>query len=182
MSPGPRAGGPLASALPAALLALLLAGCATPQRPTGDEVLSGRLSIRIDGPAVRSVTADFDLSGSAREGELLLSGPLGTTAARARWSPGHAVLITGDGQSSHPSLDALAEQALGQVVPIGALFDWLRGRPWPAAPASPRSDGGVGFEQLGWLVGLAQLAEGSIEARRSTPPVVTLRVRLTRPD
>ena len=155
---------------------------ASPPRPPPGEVLSGRLSIRVDGPPVRSVAADFDLSGSAREGELLLSGPLGTTAARARWSPGQAVLTTGDGQSSYDSLDALAEQALGQVVPIAALFDWLRGRPWSAAPASPRGDGVAGFEQLGWQVGLAQQADGWIEARRPSPPVVTLRVRLSRPD
>lgn len=158
----------------------LLAGCATPPAPPGvpAEVLSGRLSVRIEGQAERSIAAGFDLSGSAREGQLLLSGPLGTTAARARWSPGQAVLDSGGQTSHHADLDALATAALGEAVPIAALFDWLRGRAWAGAPARPRADGSAGFEQLGWQVSLARWSDGWVEAVRTAPPVITVKARL----
>lgn len=165
-----------------ALVVASLAGCATPQSPTGapPEVLSGRLSVRIAGQADRSIAADFELRGSPREGQLLLSGPLGTTAARARWSPGQAVLESGGQASHHADLDALATAALGEAIPIAALFDWLRGRAWAGAPATPRADGIAGFEQLGWQVSLARWSDGWIEALRAAPPVITVRARLER--
>ena len=158
----------------------MMVGCATPQGPAGapPELLSGRLSVRIAGQADRSVAAGFDLSGSAHEGQLLLSGPLGTTAARARWSPGQAVLESGGQTSHHADLDALATAALGEAIPIAALFDWLRGRAWAGAPATPRADGAAGFEQLGWQVSLARWADGWVEAVRAAPPVITVRARL----
>ena len=170
----------LMPALMPALVVGLLAGCATPQGPASapPEGLSGRLSVRIDGQADRSIAAGFDLSGSAREGQLLLSGPLGTTAARARWSPGEAVLESGGQASHHADLDALATAALGEAIPIAALFDWLRGRAWAGAPATPRADGSAGFEQLGWQVSLARWSDGWIEAVRTAPPVITVRARL----
>ena len=170
----------LATLALAALASGLLAGCATPQSPTGapPEVLSGRLSVRIAGQTDRLIAAGFDLSGSAREGQLLLSGPLGTTAARARWSPGQAVLESGGQASHHADLDALATAALGEAIPIAALFDWLRGRAWAGAPATPRADGIAGFEQLGWQVSLARWADGWIEAVRTAVPVITVNARL----
>lgn len=173
----PRA---LAALSLATLAAGLLTGCATPQGPAGapPEVLSGRLSVRIAGQADRSIAAGFDLSGSAREGQLLLSGPFGTTAARARWSPGQAVLESGGQASHHADLDALATAALGEAIPIAALFDWLRGRAWAGAPATPRADGIAGFEQLGWQVSLARWADGWIEAVRTAVPVITVNARL----
>ncbi len=180
----PQAGCRRTARIPATLLigllAGLLAGCATPQGPAGaaTEVLSGRLSVRIAGQDERSVAAGFDLSGSAREGQLLLSGPLGTTAARARWSPGQAVLESGGQTSRHADLDALAAAALGEAIPIAALFDWLRGRAWAGAPATPRTDGTAGFQQLGWQVSLARWADGWVEAVRAAPPVITVRARL----
>lgn len=168
------------AALVVGLMVGLMAGCATPQGPAGapPELLSGRLSVRIAGQADRSVAAGFDLSGSAQEGQLLLSGPLGTTAARARWSPGQAVLESGGQTSHHADLDALATATLGQAIPIAALFDWLRGRAWAGAPATPRADGAAGFEQLGWQVSLARWAEGWVEAVRAAPPLITVRARL----
>ncbi len=162
---------------------MLMAGCATPPRlAASSDFFSGRLAVQIEGQPERGVAAGFDLSGSASRGELLLTGPLGTTAARAHWSPGEAVLISSGEQTRHDSLDALAQQALGQTVPIAALFDWLRGRPWPAATAAPRSDGIAGFDQLGWQVDLSRQTDGWIVARRLAPPVVTVRVKLTPQD
>ena len=163
-----------------ALVVASLAGCATPPGSAGapPDGLSGRLSVRIAGQDDRSIAAGFELRGSPREGQLLLSGPLGTTAARARWSPGQAVLESGGQASHHADLDALAAAALGEAIPIAALFDWLRGRAWAGAPATPRTDGIAGFEQLGWQVSLARWSDGWIEAVRAAPPVITVRARL----
>ena len=107
-----------------------------------------------------------------------LSATFGPQLASARWSPGEATLRRSDGETRHPDLDALSRQAFGESLPLQALPDWLRGRPWPGAP-SRAVDGG--FEQLGWTLDLARQAEGLIAARRDTPPAVTLRVRLAAP-
>ena len=143
--------------------------------------LTGRLAVQVEGQPERSFAADFELSGTAEQGALVLAGPLGTTAARARWSPGEAVLVGPHGETRQPDLDSLAHDAFGEALPMAALFDWLRGRPWPGAAAEPRADGGPGFVQLGWQVVLDRLADGRIEARRAGPPAVTVRVRLQPP-
>ena len=165
------------------VLALALAACASLAPPVvaPADLLAGRLSLRVDGQPERSFSAGFELSGNASQGELLLSGPLGTTAARARWAGDQAVLACGGNETAYPSLDALAAAALGEAVPMAALFDWLRGRPWPGAQAAARDDGQAGFDQLGWRISLQQWSGGSLEARRTAPPVVTVRVRLERP-
>lgn len=171
----------------AALAAAALAGlaaCATvapadPERP----LLSGRLSVQIDGDPPQRQTAGFELSGDASRGRLLLTTPIGTAVAEARWDATGATLTDAQGRTErHATLHALAEQALGEALPLAALFDWLRGRPWPRAPAGPRQGAGPGFEQLGWDVDLSRLAEdGLLVARRAAPPPVTVRVRLERP-
>lgn len=170
------------AALGAACLASLAAGCASVAPTAAERLFSGRLAVSVTGQPERSFSAGFDLSGSALKGELLLTGPLGTTAARARWAPGLAELSSAQGNSHYASLDALAEQALGQAIPMGALFDWLQGRPWPDAPAVAFADGRPGFEQLGWQVGLSRLAQGWLEATRIASPVVQVRIRLTAQD
>lgn len=181
---GPRQGSRRPAPWPAAALGVLalLAGCATPPAAPSGELLSGRLSVRVDGQPERAVAGGFELSGDARDGQLLLSGPLGTTAAKAQWSAGQALLLRGDAPPQRfDTLDALAAAALGEAIPIAALFDWLRGRAWPGAAATPRADGAPGFEQLGWRVGLARWAEGWVEAVRLAPPAITVRARLETP-
>lgn len=166
-------------ALCGAFAALLMAGCATPTAPqSGTDTLAGRLAIRVEGPQPRNVSAGFELSGSPTQGQLVLSGPLGATAAQARWAPGEAALVSGGQRSQYPDLDALAVDALGERIPIAALFDWLRGRAWPGAASQPRSDGTAGFEQLGWQISLARWSEGWVEARRAAAPAVTVRAKL----
>lgn len=166
-----------------------LGGCASPRAPGTPgggmprlPAFAGRLALQVEGQPERSFAADFELFGSADQGELVLAGPLGTTAARARWSPDEAVLVGPQGERRFADLDSLAREALGEPLPMAALFDWLRGRPWPGAPADPRADGAAGFAQLGWQVALDRLAEGRIEVRRDTAPVVTVRVRLQLPS
>ncbi len=143
--------------------------------------LSGRLAVRIDGQAERSVSASFELSGTARQGRLVLIGPLGTIAAQAQWNANEAWLLANGERSNFANLDELATAALGEPIPIAALFDWLRGQPWPAAPHTPRGDGVAGFDQLGWRIDLSRWADAALEAARLAPPVVTVRARLERP-
>jgi outer membrane lipoprotein LolB len=137
--------------------------------------------VRVDaheGQPARNLSAAFELRGDAEHGELDLVSPLGNTLARARWAPGRAQLLTSDGATAYPDLEALARETLGEALPLGALFDWLRGRPWPGAPSGATA---TGFEQLGWSVDLQRRAEGWIVARRDAPPAVTVRARMDTP-
>ncbi|MDP1899757.1 MAG: lipoprotein insertase outer membrane protein LolB [Rubrivivax sp.] len=170
-------------ALPLLALALaMLTGCATPPRDTGEAPwISGRLSLRAQATATQagqSLSAGFELQGDGQRGELRLHSPLGTRLATARWAPGLAVLATAEGESRFQDLDTLSSQALGEVLPLAALPDWLAGRPWAGAA---HQDIEGGFEQLGWQIVLARRAEGWIEARRLAPPSVWLRVKLDEP-
>jgi outer membrane lipoprotein LolB len=156
-------------------LAAALAGCATPRAPTTADELSGRLSVRVESQPPRSVNSAFELRGNAERGELVLTSPLGNTMAQARWSPGSAELQTSDGTRRFADLDSLAYEALGEALPLAALFDWLRGRPWSGAQSTKSA---AGFAQLGWNVSLERLAEGWVVATRSRAPAVTVRARL----
>lgn len=164
------------------LVAALMAGCATPEHATGVAPwTTGRLSVRIEASPERtaqSMSASFELRSSGDLGELRLNSPLGLRMASARWAPGLALLDAGDGERSYASLDDLSRQALGEALPLGALPDWLRGRPWPGATHHSSADG---FEQLGWQVQLQRRGEGWIELLRPTPPAVRVRVKLDDP-
>ena len=173
----------LARAAAAALPPLLLLACATP--PAGDAAaaLVGRLAITVqatDATPSRSFSADFDLRGGSREGQLRLSGPLGATLAEVRWQPGQADLADAQGVRRYASLDMMAVDLFGEAVPLSALPDWLRGRPWPDAPS--RAPDASSFEQLEWRIGLARFADGVVEARRDRAPAIVLRARLERPS
>jgi outer membrane lipoprotein LolB len=61
---------------------------------------------------------------------------------------------------------------------VAALFDWLRGRPWPESPSAPLPEPARGFAQLGWQIDLSRFDEGLLLARRNAEPVVQLRARL----
>lgn len=161
--------------------AWLAAGCATLQPPSMARDLAGRLSVRIEATAAaaaRSFAADFDLRGDAERGELRLTGPLGATLADVRWRPGAAEMTDANGRRDYPTLEALARDLLGEPLPLAALTDWLRGRPWPGAPHVRRDDG---FDQLGWRIGLAEFAQGLVVALRDGRPAVQVRARLESP-
>lgn len=164
-----------------ALALLCLAGCADlATRPAAD--LAGRLAVRVEaaaGTPARSFSADFDLRGDARRGQLRLTGPLGAMLADVHWEPGAVELTDAQGARRYATLDAMTQDLFGEVLPMAALIDWLRGRPWPGAPSRPRGDG---FEQLDWRVGLARFAEGVLEAQRDRAPAVSVRARLERPS
>lgn len=135
-----------------------------------------------DASPLRNLSAAFELAGDAGRGHFDLNSPLGTTLARARWEPGQVWLRTPQGESRYPDLAALTREMLGEELPVAALFDWLRGRPWPGAiSTAPQPPSEAGFQQLGWSVSLANFAEAWVTARREQAPTVTVRVKLERP-
>lgn len=169
------------AALPGAFaLAALLAACATAPRAPSD--IAGRMAVQVaahEGAPARSLSTQFSLRGDARAGELELNTPLGNTAAQARWRPGLAELVTPQGTRSFATLDALAQELIGETLPLAALLEWLRGRPWTGAPSVAR-DGG--FEQLGWRIDLSRIADGWVLAGRERAPAVSVRARLERSE
>jgi outer membrane lipoprotein LolB len=118
------------------------------------------------------------LHGNALAGDLQLTTPLGSVVAQARWQPGNVELVTGEGTHRFADLDSVAQELLGQSLPLAALIEWLRGRPWPGAPSIAR-DGG--FDQLGWRIDLTRLAEGWVIAARDSAPALSVRARLEQP-
>jgi outer membrane lipoprotein LolB len=167
--------------------AVLLSACASLPRPTdrpaGDS-FSGRMAVRTDAATddgARSMTAAFELSGRPEAGTLDLASPLGTILGRAHWAPGRVELVTPQGRVSYPTLEALTREVLGESLPVAALFDWLKGHPWPGAPSASRATPARGFEQLGWSVDLGEFDAAVLTAIRLAPPAVTVRVKLDRP-
>lgn len=165
--------------LAAALLAAaMMAGCASLSAPGADagDSISGRLSVQVEGDAERSFNAAFELAGSPSAGSLSLSTPLGTQVARAQWTAEEVRLRSRGSERIYSDLDSLSEDALGERVPLAALFDWLRGRAWPGAPSRAQPQG---FAQLGWDIDLSRYREGWVRAERREPaPLVTVRAKL----
>lgn len=177
----------------AAAAALWLSGCSIVPKVTEQEAatladaprLTGRLGLVVPAgpggePRGQNVTANFELLGDPARGRLEMSTPMGSLVARVSWQPGAATVRTPDGERSYDTLDALTQELLGEALPVQALFDWLKGRPWPKTPH--REMGENGFEQLGWQVDLRRYPNGLIVAQRLNPngpdPVATLRLKL----
>lgn len=169
----------------AALATAALMGCASLPAPDGPPPAlahSGRLGLRVDaapGRDAQSLTAEFELRGDARAGSLNLATPVGTQLAQARWATDGVWLQTPQGVQRYASLEALAQQALGEALPLAALPDWLAGRPSPALP--PATIQGTGFTQGEWRVDTSQRSEGRVDVLRERAPAVRLRFRLDNP-
>lgn len=150
------------------LVATLLGACAqTPEKPirpagTAQDFWTGRLSLRIQSEPPQSLATQFELSGNAQAGKLLLTSPLGTTLASMQWSPGFAVLQRSGERQQFGSLDELTQSLTGSALPIEALFEWLRGQAVSVA---------------GWSVDLSQLQQGRLLARQ-LPPAIPAELRL----
>jgi len=150
-----------------------LAGCATPSRTakpvsteqsTNSPEWQGRISVQVLGDAPSSMSASFSLRGDAKNGELDLYSPLGTTLGALQWTP-HVVQLSDGGKYQYfNSLAELTEKTTGAALPVDALFGWLQGRDVKAA---------------GWLADLSAVSQGALSARRTSPaPEVTLRIKL----
>ena len=176
--------------LSALWLALLLQACVSHPPPLPGHVYAGRLAVRTDaapGLPARSTSGQFELSGNASSGQLILTSPIGTTVARARWSdpvgtrgvPSRIELEADGATTRYATLEDMMQRAIGDQLPLPAMFDWLSGRPWPDAPVR-RSADGASFDQLGWHVDLSQLPDNRlIDAQRPLPaPALHVRVKL----
>ncbi len=154
-------------------LLVLLAACATPtpsrsvaQAPS-DKQWQGRLSVTVQSDPPRNMSAGFSLDGDARQGELNLFSPLGTTLATLQWNPATTQWLQGSQQRRYDSMAHLTEETTGAALPMDAMFDWLQGK----ATASP-----------GWQADLSALNQGTLIARRLPPePLVVLRIKLDTP-
>ena len=147
---------------------LLAAGCASPRMiPVDDKAYwSGRMAIQVLKDPPESLSAGFELQGSALVGEMVLLSPIGTTLARLEWTPQGARLAQGQQQVDSPSLQRLGARLTGTELPIAALFEWLAGRP---------------AEAPGWQVDLSAHAHCRIRAERREPsPGAVLRIALDR--
>jgi outer membrane lipoprotein LolB len=150
--------------------AFFIAGCAqlpkaAAQEGLNSELWTGRISLQVQSEPPQSFSASFELKGRAERGELSLISPLGNVLGVLRWSPGEAVLDSGNGKVQRfASVDELMVQATGAAVPMDALFAWLQGE---NAAAS------------GWSADLSRQNEGRISAKRIQPaPQADLRVVL----
>jgi len=154
-------------------LLVLLAACATPtpsrsvaQAPS-DKQWQGRLSVTVQSDPPRNMSAGFSLDGDARQGELNLFSPLGTTLATLQWNPATTQWLQGGQHRRYDSMAHLTEETTGAALPMDAMFDWLQGK----TTASP-----------GWQADLSALNQGTLIARRLSPePLVVLRIKLDTP-
>ncbi|HEY1394528.1 outer membrane lipoprotein LolB [Roseateles sp.] len=173
-----------------------LAGCSSLPKAAGTDAAALAAAPRLTGkfglivpagaggqPRGQNVNANFELLGDPRRGQLEMSTALGSLVARVSWQPGSAWVKTPDGDRAYDDIDALTQELLGETLPLQALFDWLRGRPWPQAPSRP--SGESGFQQLGWQVDLRRFDVQLISAQRMNPngpePLATLRLKLDAP-
>ena len=154
-------------------LLVLLTACVTPTpiRPVAqapfDKQWQGRLSVTVQSDPPRNMSAGFSLDGDARQGELNLFSPLGTTLATLQWNPATTQWLQGSQQRRYDSMAHLTEETTGAALPMDAMFDWLQGK----ATASP-----------GWQADLSALNQGTLIARRLSPePLVVLRIKLDTP-
>ena len=149
-------------------LALMATGCASPRLSTTDAnaYWSGRMAIEVLKEPPETLSASFELQGSAQTGEMVLLSPIGTTLAVLKWSVQGAQLTQGQQQIESSNLQSLGTRLTGTELPIAALFEWLAGRPADA---------------YGWEVDLSGHAQGKITAQRQQPaPGAFLRIALDR--
>ncbi len=149
----------------------LIAGCAhstwaPAEFPPNSDHWQGRIAVKVNSNPPQSVSAQFDLIGSAMAGRMDLSTPLGTTIAQMRWTAQSAEVLSSGETRSYSSLADLTSATLGAELPVDVLFQWLKGE---AAPTP------------GWQVDLADWQQGRIRAQRTEPsPRVDLKILLDR--
>ena len=139
---------------------------------------TGRLILQVNDSSGKPQTHSlmFDLQGSPEQGQLDLSTTLGTLLAQAQWTPRQAALTSSKGSQIYPDIAALSQAALGQDIPLQALFDWLRARPWSGAPVEQSS--AQGFTQLHWRIDLSRWDRQVVMAERTLPSRVRLTLQL----
>ncbi len=148
--------------LAAALVALVLVGCATsPHVPqslrsalVGQSAfaLNGRIAVNHDG---QRFSATMRWTHLSTEDEILLFAPLGQTVARIRRDAGGVVLDTSDKHYRARDTEELTQRALGWHLPLGGLQYWVLALPAPGSEAGIERDanGQVStMRQDGWEI------------------------------
>ena len=148
----------------------LIAGCVRNQgagslNDPKNQAWAGRISLQVASEPVQSFSASFELKGRPDNGELTLISPLGSVLGILRWSPGEALLDSGNQRVQRfSSVDELMERSTGAAIPLSALFAWLQG---------------TNATVSGWSADLSRHSQGRIIARRILPaPGADLRVVL----
>ena len=137
-----KSGAPARLRALACLLALQLAGCATPPGLPDSAVssvtapgyhaaieLGGRLTVRYQRNGQdQAMHGSFSWSQTAARTFVTLSSPLGQTLATIELTPQGATLIQpGQPARSAADADALAADAFGWPLPVANLRNWLQG-------------------------------------------------------
>lgn len=155
-------------------LVVCLVACTTAPVPhpsntklSSENQWQGRISVTVQSDPPRNMSSGFSLQGDARQGELRLFSPLGTTLATLKWDPTATQWLQGSEQYRYDSMEQLTHETTGASLPMDAMFDWLQGRDSP----SP-----------GWQADLSTIAQGTLIAKRVSPkPLVILRIKLDSP-
>lgn len=126
---------------------------------------SGRLALQVKDEPSQSFSANFELKGTVKQGNLKLLSPLGSVFAVLLWSPQGAWLNMPGRAERYDTLQTLLTQVNGAPLPIEALFEWLSGIP---------------TSYNGWTVNLDKYPDGRVSAGR-TDPATELRIILDQP-
>ncbi|MGQ0711334.1 MAG: lipoprotein insertase outer membrane protein LolB [Rhodoferax sp.] len=112
------------------------------------------MSISGADPARSAYSALFVLGGSAAQGWLELSTPLGVMLAQVQWHASGASVLA-QGQTRHyPDMATLTTELTGTALPLAALFAWLRGE---------------AVQEDGWQPDLSDWPHGRLRAQRLQP-------------
>jgi outer membrane lipoprotein LolB len=176
----------------AALVILLVSGCATGPVAPPERSYTGRFSaLATQGDRRETVAGRFALEVRGERRTIDLSTPLGNTVARIEVGP-EGARASGPGMQEARGSDAdrLAEQLLGWRLPVNGIADWIEGRPVPARAARVERDGShaLVIEQDDWTIRYAERFSGGqprliVLERPAAPlaPAVVLRLVLDDP-
>jgi outer membrane lipoprotein LolB len=144
---------------------IVLAGCATPERPAQRAPafdLVGRVAVIHDG---RNFSSGLRWQHAADRDEVWLMTPTGQAVAHILADDEGATLTGADRQTyTAADVESLTRRALGWELPLARLAWWVRGEvvPGSAPGEAVRDQQGrlVRFTQDGWGVTLAHPAAG----------------------
>ena len=149
---------------PALVLVGVLAGCAAPQRITGDGPAferQGRFAVNLQpvGAAPYAAQGGFSWRDEGRVLRLDLVSPLGSILARIRVEPGLSILERADGsRESAATPDDLLALMWGHAMPVSGLRAWMRGQEAPGLVVDAMRDDQdrlLSLRQDGWEVRLS---------------------------
>jgi outer membrane lipoprotein LolB len=179
-----------AAILPAAALALLIAGCSSlrpqqevssatsslaPRTPAGAFTASGRVAARVAGDSSRGFSGGFSWAHRPAGDTVELMTPLGQLAARMTVTRAGATIELPDGRATQTSdPEQFLSDNLGIALPLASLPNWLQGIPVAGAPYRAEAVAlgrPVSIWQNGWQI---QYTAYSSETADANPARLTL--------